>query len=438
MKRPFSKQLIPLLLFSFIVILNFYSFAKNKTRCNSSAAIQYDDVVYKENIKTVQLHAPDFELSQPIINLNSGEKLKLGFDDLSGELQNYSYTFIHCNANWEPSDLMSSEFIEGFADNSINEYHYSTNTIQKYVHYNVNFPTNSTRFLKSGNYILKVFQDSDPDDLVLTRRFMVYDNRLIITGRISAASIIADRNYKQELDFTISYDGFVINNPYGDLKIFLMQNNHWSTAKTDLKPVYVKGQELVYDYDEENVFSGGNEFRNFDIKSINYHSEHISKIQTDSLKNHVYLLPDEKRAFKQYSTQQDINGNFIVKIQEKSNSETDADYCHVSFFLPYEADLPDGNLYVFGAFNGWKCTPENQMHFNPARMCYECILHLKQGYYNYEYVLKDDKGQIDETFIEGSHAITENDYGILVYYRFPGTFYDQLIGVKRLNSLRDY
>lgn len=404
---------------------------------DSTVGIQYTDFVYKKNIKTIQLHAPDFELSQPIIQLNSGEALKLGFDDLSAELENYSYTFIHCNANWEPSDLMSSEFIDGFADNSITEYHYSRNTIQKYVHYNATFPTNSTRFTKSGNYILKVYKDNDQDNLVLTRRFMISDNKVNITGRVAAASIIADRNYKQEIDFTIEYTGYVINNPYGDLNVFLTQNNHWNNVKSGLKPVYVKDQQLVYDYDEQNVFSGGNEFRNFDIKSIRYHSQHIAAIQDDSLKNHVYLFPDEKRAFKQYSSQQDINGNFVVKIQEGSNSEVDADYCYVSFFLPYDAGLTEGNLYVFGAFNGWKCTPENQLHFNPKRMAYECILYLKQGYYNYEYVLRDDKQQIDETFIEGSHAVTENDYCILVYHRFPGTFYDQLIGVRRLNSMRD-
>jgi hypothetical protein len=403
-----------------------------------AATLQYDDDVYKKEIQTIELRSPDFELSQPVIGLNSGEVLKLSFDDLSYELQNYSYTFIHCDANWEPSSLMSSEFIDGFADNAINEYHYSTTTLQKYIHYNATFPTNSTRFTKSGNYILKVYQDNNPDDLVLTKRFMIYDNKISIAGNVSAASIIADKNYSQEIDFTIDHTGYEINNPYGDLQIFILQNNHWSGAKSGLKPVYVKDQQLVFDYDQENVFPGGNEFRNFDIKSIRYHSEHIAAIRTDSLENHVYLFADEKRAFKQYSSQQDINGNFVIKIQERPNNETDADYCYVSFFLKHDGGLPDGDLYIFGAFNGWKCTSENRMTFNPERMGYEGLLHLKQGYYNYEYVFKDDKQKIDETLIEGSHAITENDYTILVYHRFPGTFYDQLIAVKRLNSRNDH
>jgi hypothetical protein len=43
----------------------------------------------------------------------------------------------------------------------------------------------------------------------------------------------------------------------------------------------------------------------------------------------------------------------------------------------------------------------------------------------------------DQTFIEGMHQETENDYTIYVYHHPVGTFYDQLIGVKRLNSIKN-
>lgn len=417
--------------------LNAQGKQKNSSDESLPKAFLYNNYVYKKSIKTVQLNAPDFMLSQPILQLHSGETLQLSFDDLDTELQSYSYTFIHCNANWEPSDLMSSEFIDGFTENSINDYRYSANTLQRYIHYYCVFPNNSTRFTKSGNYILKVYQDNNSDDLVLTRRFMISDSKISITGEVTKASIIADRNYKQEIDFTIDHTGYPIQNPYGDLIVVLLQNNHFSTLRTGLKPVYVKDQQLVYDYDEENVFPGINEFRNFDIKSIRYNTEHVASIKRHEDGYHVLLFADEKRAFKQYFTQQDINGNFVIKTQDGTNSDTDAEYCHVSFYLPHDGMLTEGQLYVYGAYNGWTCTQENRMHYNAERMGYECDLYLKQGYYNYEYILMNDQQQIDETFVEGSHAETENDYTILVYHRFPGTFYDQLIGVRRLNSIRN-
>ncbi|MDQ3046136.1 MAG: DUF5103 domain-containing protein [Bacteroidota bacterium] len=401
--------------------------------------IRYEDYIYKKYIHTVQLRDESFELSHPILNLDSQEKLKLSFDDLDGDLKSYSYSIIHCNSNWEPSDMMSAEYIEGFSDNTINDYRYSFNTFVKYTHFNAVFPNNSTRITKTGNYILKVYLDGDPENIAITKRFVVYQSKVMITSRVTAATIIDDRNYKQEIDFTINHTGYQINNPYGDFHVVITQNNRWDNAIRGLKPVYVKDAELVYDYDQDNVFPGGNEFRFFDIKSIRYMSERLYKVRTDTSGNHVELYTDEKRTFKRFYSQSDINGDFLIKVQEGNNSEVEADYCYVKFFLPYDAVLTDGNLYVFGAFNSWRCNRENLMQYNSARFGYECTILMKQGYYNYEFAfLKDGESAADETLIEGTHYETENDYTIYVYHRQQGTFYDQLIGVKRLNSMKDF
>jgi hypothetical protein len=404
-----------------------------------SAAMRYEDYVYRSYIKSIQLHDISFELSQPILNLDSQEQLLLSFDDLQADLKNYSYTVIHCNANWEPSDLMSAEYIDGFADNNINNFNYSLNTLQKYTHYDVVFPNSTMRITKSGNYLLKVYDSGDPESVIITKRFFVYQNKVMVTARVSGASIIADRNYKQEIDFTINHTGYNILNPYADLKVVITQNNRWDNAKKGLKPLFVKDQELVYDYDEDNVFTGGNEFRFFDIKSIRYLSERVFKANIDSMGNQITLYNDEKRTFKRYYSQSDINGKYIIKTQEGKDSNREADYCYVKFFLPNEEMFMNGNLYVFGTFNNWACNKENLMKYNPTRFGYECTLYLKQGYYNYEYAfLKDGSLEADNTVIEGMHFETENDYTIYIYHKQQGTFYDQLIGVKRLNSMKDY
>jgi len=401
--------------------------------------LRYEDYVYKPFIKTVRLHDESFELSQPILNLSSDEKLMLSFDDLQADYKNYSYTVIHCNANWEPSDLMSQEYIDGFVDNNINDFNYSFNTLVKYTHYRVTFPNSSMRITKSGNYILKVFENNDPNNIVITKRFVVYQNKLIVEARVYAASIIADRNYKQEIDFTIKHNGYVITNPYSDLKIVITQNNRWDNSKTGLKPRFVKDNELVYDYEDVNVFSGGNEYRFFDIKSIRYQSEKIYSIKTDSFANVVTLYNDEKRTFKRFYSQADINGNYIVKIQEGRRSEVESDYCIVNFFMPTTDPFTDGNLYIFGALTNWNCTKDNMMKYNEKRFGYECSLLLKQGFYNYEYAfVKDGTTEADNTVIEGMHYETENDYTIYIYHKQQGTFYDQLIGVKRVNSMKDF
>ena len=110
----------------------------------------------------------------------------------------------------------------------------------------------------------------------------------------------------------------------------------------------------------------------------------------------------------------------------------------MKFFLSADNAYSDGNIYVFGAFNDWRCEQQNLMHYNTDRLGYECTLYLKQGFYNYEFVsLKPDETVADQTEIEGMHFDTENDYTIYVYHRTPSIYYDQLIAVKKLNSIKD-
>src|SRR5947207_9622622 len=68
--------------------------------------LKYDDYVYKPNIKTVQFHEVSWDYAAPVIMLNSGDQLELAFDDLDGDKKQYSLTFIHCNSDWTPSNLM--------------------------------------------------------------------------------------------------------------------------------------------------------------------------------------------------------------------------------------------------------------------------------------------------------------------------------------------
>jgi hypothetical protein len=398
------------------------------------------DKVYKNYIHTVQLHRSDWEFSQPIISLQSGEKLKLDFDDLDGDTKTYSYTLVHCDADWQPSNILNSDFMNGFYDEEISGRHYSINTLQSYTHYSLLFPTENLQITRSGNYVIKVYTDYNADNFVLSRRFMVVDEKVNVSAKINAASVTADRNYKQEVDFVINAGNYTITDPYGDLKVVLMQNGRWDNSLTGLKPVFVKDKELDYDLGDGNVFYGGSEFRKFDAKSLRYHSERIEDIYLDSASKRytVKLLTDDERMTKRYTNEPDINGHYKVYIQEsKDDPETEADYIYVHFVLKSPGAAPDGDYYVFGEFTDWQYKPEFKMRYVPGRNCYECTAYLKQGYYNYEYIfLKDGETVGDESIVEGTHWETENDYTILVYYRERGKMFDDLIAVKRKNSVK--
>lgn len=402
-------------------------------------SLRYEDWVYKDFIRTVRLHEVSFDLSPPILDFDSNQQLELNFDDLEGGYKNYYYTLIHCDANWKPSDLMVQEYLTGFYEDQITNYDFSSNTLQKYTHYKLVFPNQSMRFSKTGNYVIMVYQDQNKENLILSRRFMVFSRKVTISGRVHQAAGSDEYMNKQEVDFSIFYPGYPIQNPYNDIKVVIQQNARWDNAIYGIQPQFLKAGEMTYDYDDgTNVFNGGNEFRNFDAKSFRWQSQFVSENYKDSLlQNHVVLYPEEVKTFKRYYQTPDINGRFLVKVEERRNSDTEADYAWVHFFLPWDTPMSDGNFYVLGGLSDHHLNKTNRMNYNYRRKGYELEMYLKQGYYNYIYVFQQDgKTSGDETLVEGNHWETENDYSIYVYHRAQGTYYDQLIGIARMNSIR--
>lgn len=406
----------------------------------SANYLRYEDFIYRPTIKTALLYKYGSDLSSPILELNGTDKLQLSFDDLDADFKNYYYTFVHCDASWQPSNLNSSDYIDGYNEAQITDYLFSFNTMQRYIHYTLVFPGETIKPVKSGNYIIKVFADFDQNNLVLTKRFMIVDPQIGIEATVKPATVAWERNQKQEINFTVNHNIYPIDNPYGDIKVVLSKNNRWDNAITNLKPLFVKENQLIYTYDEGNRFNGGNEFRIFDIRSLRFQTERIYRFDFDSLRNnHVYLIPDENRHSQRYESYRDINGRFLIKVREGNNSDIESDYAFVHFKLPFDAPITEGNLYIFGAISDWRVNKRFQLQYNYRNFAYEGVVYLKQGYYNYAYVYVSDKNnKVDETFVEGNHSETENEYAIYVYHRGMGGRYDQLIGVKHLNSMQGY
>jgi len=431
--RVFKKIFFIFSLFSFSVQL------KANQNQVQDFIIKQEDYIYKSSIKTAQLRETSYELAAPIIELGTEQQLKLSFDDLNGEFENYNYTFIHCDAYWNPSDLMQNEYLSVFFEDNISNYTYSVNTLQKYTHYQVNFPNANMKITKSGNYILFVYENGDKNKPVLTKRFMVYQSFITISGTVQQAAKADDYMSKQEVDFSIIHPNYKIINPFQDLKVVITQNNRWDNAINNLRPLFVNPNELNYNYDDgSNCFDSGNEFRNFDNKSFKFLTPFVSHHFKDSSnQNNTLVLPELVKTFKRYVQVDDVNGEFFIRNTEMDRNENEADYAWVHFFLPYKEPLGEGNFYVAGKFCDWNNSDQNKLKYNYSKKGYELKMYLKQGYYNYFLVYqKDDKTPMDETLLEGNHWETENDYSIFVFHRSMGTYYDQLIGIKKLNSIR--
>lgn len=396
----------------------------------------YQNKVYRPNIKTVELYNSVKEGSFPIINLGSGETVLLAFDDLLGGSANYYYTIEHCDADWNSSQLSPTEYLQSFTEDRITDYRYSTNTLQKYTHYQVAIPNFSIVPKLAGNYILKVYDDGDANKPVLSRRFYVVDNRAAINADITASNNNQYRQSNQKLNFTVNINGLPLQNPNTDVRILVMQNGRDDKAQKNTQPYNVSGNLLFYTDLYTNDFTGGNEFRHFDLRSLKLNSERVGRIYRDTA-NTVLLLGDPARDGANYSFQYDNNGAFYILNQDGTDPRYDADYAHVYFSLAANRTAAQGTAYIVGAFNDFKCDAQSRMAYDDSKGRFYTDLYLKQGVYDYEYTwLPQGDKATDDTAIEGAYFETENDYQILLYLRRPGARYEELLGYRVINTVR--
>mgnify|MGYP001058954804 FL=1 len=215
------------------------------------------------------------------------------------------------------------------------------------------------------------------------------------------------------------------------MKVALVRNQDWNHAITGLQPTFSKGTEYVYNYDEENVFDAGNEFRFFDVRTFGYTALETESVDISSDTISVELENDEARGYKVYVDQPDINGRYLIHTDDSDENDIDAEYALVHFKLPYPNPITNGDLFIYGEISNWRYGPEYKMEWNQSKRRYENLLYIKQGYYNYLYAYrKDGQDKPDFTLIEGTHAQTENEYTIMVYYKQPQDIYDRLIGFR--------
>jgi hypothetical protein len=397
--------------------------------------IRNDNAVYRDNIQTVIIYKSGFELSPPIIQLNTPEKLVFSFDDLDGGYKQYKYTIIQCDAFWNNSSLQQMEYLDGFTEDYISNYKSSFNTTVSYVNYVLEFPTDYLKIRKSGNYILKVYLDTDKDEnVVITRRFMVYDPKVNVQGKIANSVDLYLRDTHQQVNFKIITDNYYLTDAYSNLHVFVQQDGRWDNMARNVQPRMVTGNVYDYSLEEGLAFPGGNEFRYIDMKTLRYNTDRMQSLDYTENGYQVYIMTDMPRG-SNYFSEEDINGRKLISANDTHDSYTEGDYAWVHFTLPYKAPFADGNLYVFGALSEWQFNHSNLMTYNFEKKTYEASIFLKQGYYNYAYAFLPNRSETgDLTFIEGSFWQTENEYTIYVYHRQQGDLYDQLIGVGFLNS----
>lgn len=402
---------------------------RNERQRSPQQELVYDNINYLPSIRSVVWQQQDHEGSFPVLFLGQSGILELSFDDLRADVRNFYYSIEHCTAHWESSRLSPLEYADGFNEDRVEQFRSSVNTLQTYTNYILTIPSREVRPKRSGNYLLKVYEDADKKRLILTRRFYVVQPAFEVSAQLLPSPDGSKRLQNQKLNINLHTAGMSVNNPYQDIQLLVMQNQRPDVQQWLNSPSFVNGAELRYEDRKTLDFEGGNEFRYFDMRSLRLASERIASMTTDSLV-HVELTPDRDVSALAYGTLYDENGAFFLRNEDRPNALEESDYAQVTFSLQLDDfqqnELDEKSIYVVGAFNNYQRQTANKLHYDAASKRWKTTLPLRQGLYDYEYVLTGDQGLFEPFKFSGSYFQTGNDYQILVYYRRPGTTWDEI------------
>ncbi len=393
---------------------------------------KFEPISPPDYIRTIQLFNPVTQNQSPFIGQN--EYFVLSFDDIKSTYQRYHYFIKHYDRNWEASNLFESEYTNGYFTDDIITYQPSFNTLQNYVHYEMKFPNARMQPKLSGNYALFVYA-SDKKKPLFAVRFALFEDTTLIGIQ---ESILTKSNTQPNQRLQViaeSNSQFNLNDNIRQTTLSLVKNNDWNQSITQIAPQFTFNNRLEFKQ-IELTFNGGNEYYWFDTKNVELKGLTTYAIVQNDLYN-AYLYTDEAYPTI-YNYNPDVNGAFYIRRNDQGferEAPTNADYLEVYFSI--NAPLMEKKkVYVVGAFNQYERNHYNEMRYNVTEGVYEVKILLKQGYYNYQYVIEDEKGNLDFS-LNGNFWQTENLYTALLYHRSFTQNYDRLIGLDEMSSLNN-
>lgn len=393
--------------------------------------------IFEPSFRSLRVTLEGNDFAQPVIMLGHDDsRLTVSFDEISEERRFMRYELIHCDARWRPEGLVASEFLDGFNEGIVEDYEYSRATLVHYVHYVITIPNRDIRITEPGNYLLRVYDEDNPDVTLLQARFGVSDFSAVISaGVTSLTDIDANRSHQQvSVGVDLRHVSGGVSDPFSDLTVVVSQNGRPDSEVILTTPQRVLGDRVVYEHLRPLIFTGGNEYRRFETVSTGYPGMGVETITFEAPVYNMWLSTDMPRAFSPYSYDSTQHGRFFIRESSSSRSDTEADYVMTHFSLEMP-ELTGQDVFLDGDFVQRRFDPLSRMVYNRATGRYEQSLLLKQGAYNYQYLAVPSGATRGATApVEGDFYQTVNEYTIKVYHRPRGSRFDRLIGVTTVMS----
>ena len=372
----------------------------------------------EKNIKSIELF--DLKSGKKKLIFDINDDIVLSFDHLTSVAQNFYLEIEHNDYRWNKSKIRKNEFLNGYDNVRIKNYQNSYNTIQEYINYQFNLSNNEFKIKKSGNYNI-VVNDNYGN--------LIFNEKLIITGKNSTGIIEITRtdnlNYTEsshQLKVTIPCDNCQINSNQYDYVMVIYKNNDLTNPLVLYKPDYSIAGNFIYD---NLIFDAGLEYLNFDNSKILNSSSEIMEVKINN-NYETILYPDVLE--NKYSLEDDLNGNFKT-YSNTNNPRNESEYSLVHFKLSSKnlnINPLKNDVFIVGDFNRHQIGDRFKLNFEYKYL--EKKILLKQGFYNYKYVINDSKNDI-KNFWQ-----TENNYTAILYKKDRLDGYFKIISVASKNS----
>lgn len=388
--------------------------------------------IFDENIATLTVIGDDWK-GLPLTTI--GGAINIDFDELSHEYHRYAYKIEHCDADWNVDEgLFESDYLNGFAEgNLIEDVEESVGTYQLYNHYHLRIPNKNCSIKMSGNYRLSVYDDNEDDTPVLYAYFMVAEQSAGIQIGVTTNTDIDVNNAHQQVFMQISYGHLQVNDPQRQLTTVVLQNQRWDMAVVNPPSQYTLRDGLRWEHCRQLIFPGGNEYHKFETLDPTNTTLGLANVGWDDVNSewHAYVEPCYPQRSYTYVT--DVNGAYLVRNSDNVANNTESDYVltHFQLFCPQQ----QAEIYVGGMWTNYRALPEYQMEWNADDNCYEAIIPLKQGHYNY-CILQKEGDSLVSHYSVGCFFETENQYDALLYYRGPTDRTDRLVAHSAISTKR--
>ena len=396
--------------------------------CRAARAVDTRTAIFDPDFSTLQVFVDDDLLADPVITLDGSRRLTVEFDERASDVRYMRYALTHCNADWQPSSLIAIEYVDGFNEGTVDDYDFSRATTVQYVHYRISLPNDQVAITHSGNYLLRVYDESDPDATLLQARFRVTEQSVGIGAEVTSRTDVDYNRSHQQLSVSVDPGQLPVQDAFNDFKLVITQNNRPDNARILSHPLRLRGNVLIYEHMPELIFDGGNEYRRFETVSLRVPSMNIESVAYQYPYYHAAVSADGVRAYDPYSYDSTQGGRYVVRESDSVDSSTEADYV-ITYFTLFMPQLQGADIYVEGDLTNRRLDDTSRMRYNPDTEAYEKAILLKQGSYNYQYLAVPHGAATGLTAtVEGNFYNTGNEYQIAGFRRLPSERADRRLG----------